>query len=161
MSGDRRALRAGGEEVGKDVVKARRACLREAASLLGASDEIARQFATQGETVMEGFPLHVMATGPGNAPWVAWMKLARPDGLGEAAWSVSLQVADNLTMMVEQSAFGLEDDGDGVLLMLLPADLRDAWLLANCLEGMLMMCRSVTAGAVAIRKMTAGAKARA
>jgi hypothetical protein len=160
MIGDPKAIQDARDE-GPNWSEQRRACLRQAASLLGASDEVARDFEAQGVTLMEGFPLHVIAIVQGNGPWVASMKLARPDGVSEAAWSESLLVANGLAMMVEDWAFGLEDDGDGVLLMLLPEDLLDAQLLAGRLQGMLTMCKSVVAGADAMRSMLSGVGAEA
>jgi hypothetical protein len=157
MMGDPKAI----QEAGLSWSEQRRACLRQAACLLGASDEMARNFEQQGATFMEGFPLHAIAMVPGDGPWLACMKLARPEGVDEAAWSQALLVANAQTMMMDDWAFGLEDDGDGVLVMLLPEDLWDARLLAARLEAMLTMCKSVVAGADAIRSMLSSVEAKA
>ena len=153
--------RKANQEAGFNGSERRRQCLRQAACLLGASDEMASSFEAEGVIVMEGFPLHMISMVRGDGPWVACMKLPRPEGVNEAAWSDSLLVANGLTMMAEDWAFGLEEDGDGVLLMLLPGDLWDARLLAARLEGMLSMCRSVTAGADTMRSMLSSTESQA
>jgi len=157
MIGDPKAI----QEAGLNWSEQRHACLSQAACLLGASDEMARDFVAQGATVLGGFPLHVLAMAQGDGPWLACMKLARPEGVGEAAWSQALLVANAQTMMMDDWAFGLEDDGNGVLLMQLPEDLHDARFLSARLEGMLTMCKSVVAGADAIRLMLSSAEVKA
>jgi hypothetical protein len=137
----------------------RRACLAQAARLLGAGDDAAKAFATDGAILVEGFALHVMAAGPGGGfdegPWLACMKLPRPEDVSEAEWSESLLVANAHALMVQDWAFGLEDDGAGVLLMPLPPGVPDERRLAALLEGMLNMCRAVVGGATALRDLRA------
>ena len=104
-----------------------------------------------GVVVIDGFSLHVMAAGDG--PWVACVKLPRPDGIDEAQWTESLLVANAHALMAQDWAFGLEDDGAGVLLMPLPPGVPDERHLTALLDGMLSMCRAVAGGATALRDM--------
>lgn len=135
----------------------RRACLRQAARLLGAEDATAKAFAADGAIFVEGFALHVMAASPDEGfdegPWLACMKLPRPEDVSEAEWSQSLLVANAHALMLQDWTFGLEDDGAGVLLMPLPPGVPDARHLAALLEGMLNMCRAVVGGATALRDL--------
>ncbi len=139
----------------------RRTCMTQAARLMGADDEAASNFAMRGATLIEGFSLHLIAMAQGDGAWAASMRLARPDNVSEAAWSEALLVANGQTMMMEDWAFGLEGDGDAVLLMLLPEELSDERLLAARLSGMVTMCKSVVEGAEAIRSMSSSVGAEA
>lgn len=138
----------------------RRACLVQAARRLGADDQAAKAFADDGMTVVEGFALHLIALGPGDGPWVACMKVQRPEGVSEADWFQALLVANGHALMVEDWAFGLEDDDAGVLMMPMAAGVPHERHLAARLEGMLTMCRGVVGGATALRDMRSSTEDR-
>lgn len=120
--------------------------MRDAARLLGASDQIAQQFADAGTTLIEDFALHVLPAGPDDGPWVACVRAAAPSGVSEAAWSDALLLANAQAMLLSDWAFGMEDGSDAVLVAPLPPDLLDARFLASRVEGMVGMCRAVREG---------------
>jgi len=91
----------------------------------------------------------VLPAGPADGPWLASAQFARPPEVSEPVWLDALLVANGQAMLVDDMAFSLEENGDGVLLMPLPPDLEDGRFLAARLEGMLSLCRGVCAGAVA------------
>lgn len=127
----------------------RQHCLKDAATLLGAPAEVAQQFADIGATAIEGFAFHVLPMGPADGAWLASVQFPRPPEVSEPVWLDALLVANGQAMLVDDMAFSLEENGDGVLLMRLPPELDDGRFLAARLEGMLSMCRGVCAGAVA------------
>lgn len=134
----------------------RKACMRDAARLLGASDPIAQQFADVGTTLIEDFALHVLPAGPDDGPWVACVRAAPPSGVSEAAWSDALLLANAQAMLLSDWAFGMEDGSDAVLVAPLSPDMLDARFLASHLEGMVGMCRAVREGVSASLGVTHG-----
>jgi hypothetical protein len=153
MKGEAISAGTAGAHDGQGWSDERRDRLVQAVRLLGADDRGAQALAADGMILVDGFALHVMAAGAGDGPWLACMKLPRPEGVGEAEWSESLLVANAHALLVQDWAFGLEDDGAGVLLMPLPPGVPDERRLAAGLEGMLTMCRAVVGGAAALRDM--------
>lgn len=130
--------------------------MRDAALLLGASDQIAQQFADAGTTLIEDFALHVLPAGPVDGPWVACVRAAPPSGVSDAAWSDALLLANAQAMLLSDWAFGVERDSDAVLVAPLPPDLLDARFLASRVEGMVGMCRAVREGVSASLGTTHG-----
>lgn len=135
--------------IGLTLSPKRQHCLKDAATLLGAPAEVAQQFADIGATAIEGFAFHVLPMGLAGGSWLACVQFARPPEVSEPVWLDALLVANGQAMLVDDMAFSLEANGDGVLLMTLPPDLEDGRFLAARLEGMLSLCRGVCAGAVA------------
>jgi hypothetical protein len=131
----------------------RRARLEQAMRRLGADEQGAKALATDGVVVIDGFALHVVTEGAGDGAWVACIKLPRPEDVTEAEWSESLLVANGHALMAQDWAFGLEEDGAGVMLMPLPPGVPDERHLTAILDGMLSMCRAVVGGASALRDM--------
>jgi hypothetical protein len=66
-----------------------------------------------------------------------------------AAWADALLQANAHAMLTADWAFGLADNGDAVLVMHLPAGQPDHRFLAGRIDGMLGLCRAVSAGTVA------------
>ncbi len=127
----------------------RRQCLKDAAQSLGADEAMTRDFAESGAIVLGGFPVLVLPGGPGAERWLAAMLAPRPAGVPDAVWIDALLLANGQAMLGHDWSFGLEDNGDGVLLTPLPADLLDADLLAARLDGMAALCEAVRGGVAA------------
>jgi len=151
MNGEVKVAGTAGALQGQGLSNERRARLEQAMRRLGADDQGARALAADGVVVIDGFSLHVMAAGDG--PWLACVKLPRPEGVDDAQWTESLLVANAHAMMAQDWAFGLEDDGAGVMVMPLPPGVPDERHLTAILDGTLSMCRAVVGGANALRDM--------
>lgn len=138
---------------------ARRTCLKDAVRRLGADDETARIFADSGCTFVEGLALHVLPLGSHDGPWAACMKLPRPDGIDAGEWSEALLLANGHALMLQDWAFALEQDGAGVLVMVLKPGVPDEHDLAAWIEGMHVMCQCVLSGVGAMRELRAEERA--
>lgn len=123
----------------------RQACIRQAALLLGAGEPDALAFADTGSTLVDGVALHVVPSARPDGAWLATAQLSRPDGVAPADWADALLLANGQTMLTADWGFGLADNGDAVLVMHLPADLADHRFLAGRFEGMLGLCRALSA----------------
>ncbi len=126
-----------------------RQCLNEAALSLGADPAQALRFADTGAIAVDGLVAQVMPSADEDGAWLMTLQVPQPDGVPASVWADALLLANGQAMLAHAWAFGLEEDGDAVLLMPLPADLDDAALLAARLDGMLELGRAVSAGAVA------------
>lgn len=95
--------------------------------------------------VIGGMPLHVLQLEGGQSRLLC-MKLDKPQQVDESIWTQALLTANAYTMMTDDWSYGLEDDGDAVLMMIMAAGSDDPQLLAARIDGMVTMNRSVLAG---------------
>jgi hypothetical protein len=125
---------------------------------LGAPDTVAQRFGETGLAEFSGKPLslqplHVDPSGP----WLAVTGARRPAGMSEDEWCDALLLATSACSAATHAAFGLDDDGDGAVLLRIPAGHEHPDLLAAelaCLLGLRQAVEQVT-------KSEAPAKAQA
>jgi hypothetical protein len=120
---------------------------REAALRLGADEAVARRFGETGVVELGGQPLslHPLQDDP-TGPWMAVTRAARPAGVSEAAWHEALLLATTHSLAVTHAAYGLADDGDGVVMLRTPAGHDHPDLLAAELAGLLGLRQALVAG---------------
>jgi hypothetical protein len=128
---------------------ARQACIRQAALLLGAPEADAQAFADTGSTLVEGVALHVIVSPRPDGAWLATAQLPRPADVAPADWADALLQANAQAMLTADWAFAMAENDDAVLVMHLPTDLPDHRFLAGRFDGMLTLCRAVSAAVVA------------
>lgn len=141
---------------------------REAALRLGASPEVARHFGATGLIELAGQPLslHPLHDEP-TGPWLAVTRAARPAAVDEAAWCDALLLATGQALVATHAAFGLNDDGEAVLILRTAAGHAHPDLLAVELAGLLQLRQAllegvtVQAGAAATATTAAAAAAAA
>ncbi|WP_235582093.1 hypothetical protein [Rhizobacter sp. Root1221] len=133
---------------GTTLSPTRRDSLKGAARILGADAASAEAFGSTGTAVFNQVPLaiHALSRQP-DGPWVAIAQVARPEVIEAPAWCDALLLANAQAMLLADLAFGLEDNGDAVLLMKMSLDDEHPALLAARLEGMAALCNSVVEGA--------------
>lgn len=133
---------------GTTLSSTRRDSLKGAARILGADAASAEAFGSTGTAVFSQVPLaiHALSRRP-DGPWVAIAQVARPEVIDASAWCDALLLANAQAMLLADVAFGLEDNGDAVLLMKMSLDDEHPALLAARLEGMAALCNSVVEGA--------------
>ena len=120
---------------------------RQAALLLGADETVARHFGATGELELDGSPLLLQPMGDdADGPWLASVRAFRPADASEDDWCEALLEANNVCMTGLDAAFGVDDGGDGVLILRIPPHFGDARLLAESVSGMLLLSRSVLHG---------------
>ncbi|GKT23220.1 hypothetical protein [Acidovorax sp. SUPP3334] len=129
----------------------RKACIREAALQMGADAAIARTFGETGETKVGTFTLSVKPLShQEDGPWVAIATMARPDRMPEETWTDALLLANGQSMLSSGVGYGLEDNGDAVLVRRLETQQESQQLLAVQLCGLLAMCQATREGAQAL-----------
>lgn len=117
----------------------------QAAVLLGVTEDIARRFGTTGLIELDGKPLVLQPlTEDPDGPWMASARARRPAAIDLDDWCDALLRANSFSLLGTEAAFGIDDDGDGVLVMRIPAGCGDARLLALNLGGLLHLCESVS-----------------
>lgn len=123
---------------------------REAALRLGASPEVARHFAATGLIELAGQPLslHPLHDEP-TGPWLAVTRAARPAAVDEAAWCDALLLATGQALVATHAAFGLNDDGEAVLILRTAAGHAHPDLLAVELAGLLQLRQALLEGVTA------------
>ncbi len=123
---------------------------REAALRLGASPEVARHFGATGLIELAGQPLslHPLHDEP-TGPWLAVTRAARPAAVDEAAWCDALLLATGQALVVTHAAFGLNDDGEAVLILRSAAGHAHPDLLAVELAGLLQLRQALLEGVTA------------
>lgn len=117
---------------------------------LGAPDAIAQRFGETGLAEFSGKPLSLqpLQIDP-SGPWIGVTRAQRPEGMGEDEWCDALLLATSRCMAASHAAFGLADDGDGVVLLRVPAGHEHPELLAAelaCLLGLRQAVEQVTKG---------------
>ena len=123
------------------------AALNDAALALGVPEPDARHFARTGEMQVDDvwLLLQPLDRDPQGA-WVAMVQRPRPAGVDEPAWLDTLLQANAQTLLAEDAAFALADNGDAVLLQRLRGA-GNALLLSADLYGALLLSQSVQPGA--------------
>ena len=123
---------------------------REAALRLGASPEVARHFGATGLIELAGQPLslHPLHDEP-TGSWLAVTRAARPAAVDEAAWCDALLLATGLALVASHAAFGLNDDGEAVLILRTAAGHAHPDLLAVELAGLLQLRQALLEGVTA------------
>ncbi|MBB3281781.1 hypothetical protein [Mitsuaria sp. BK037] len=123
---------------------------REAALRLGASPEVARHFGATGLIELAGQPLslHPLHDEP-TGPWLAVTRAARPAAVDEAAWCDALLLATGQALVATHAAFGLNDDGEAVLILRTAAGHAHPDLLAVELAGLLQLRQALLEGVTA------------
>jgi len=123
---------------------------REAALRLGASPEVARHFGATGLIELAGQPLslHPLHDEP-TGPWLAVTRAARPAAVDEAAWCDALLLATGQALAATHAAFGLNDDGEAVLILRTAAGHAHPDLLAVELAGLLQLRQALLEGVTA------------
>ena len=123
---------------------------REAALRLGASPEVARHFGETGLIELAGQPLslHPLHDEP-TGPWLAVTRAARPAAVDEAAWCDALLLATGQALVATHAAFGLNDDGEAVLILRTAAGHAHPDLLAVELAGLLQLRQALLEGVTA------------
>ena len=123
---------------------------REAALRLGASPEVARHFGVTGLIELAGQPLslHPLHDEP-TGPWLAVTRAARPAAVDEAAWCDALLLATGQALVATHAAFGLNDDGEAVLILRTAAGHAHPDLLAVELAGLLQLRQALLEGVTA------------
>jgi len=121
-----------------------RAALNDAALALGVPARDAQHFAHTGEMQVGDACLLLLPLDPHRqGPWVAVVQRPRPPGVDEPAWLDTLLQANAHTLLAEDAAFALAENGDTVLLqrlqgvdnaLLLSADLYGALLLSDSVQ---------------------------
>lgn len=125
---------------------------------LGAPETVAQRFGETGLAEFSGQPLSLqpLLVDP-SGPWIGVTRAQRPAGMSEDEWCDALLLATSRCVAATHAAFGLADDGDGVVLLRIPAGHEHPDLLAAelaCLLGLRQAVEQVT-------KSTAPAKAAA
>ena len=123
---------------------------REAALRLGASPEVARHFGATGLIELAGQPLslHPLHDEP-TGSWLAVTRAARPAAVDEAAWCDALLLATGQALVATHAAFGLNDDGEAVLILRTAAGHAHPDLLAVELAGLLQLRQALLEGVTA------------
>ena len=123
---------------------------REVALRLGASPEVARHFAATGLIELAGQPLslHPLHDEP-TGSWLAVTRAARPAAVDEAAWCDALLLATGQALVATHAAFGLNDDGEAVLILRTAAGHAHPDLLAVELAGLLQLRQALLEGVTA------------
>lgn len=107
---------------------------------LGAPDIVAQRFGETGLAEFSGKPLSLqpLQVEP-SGPWIGVTRAQRPAGMSEDEWCDALLLATSRCVAATHAAFGLADDGDGVVLLRVPAGHEHPDLLAAelaCLLGL-------------------------
>ena len=117
----------------------------QAALVFGVAEDVARRFGATGLIELDGKPLALQPLGEDpEGPWLASARAMRPAGIGIDDWCDALLRANSCSLLGTEAAFGIDDDGDGVLVMRIPAGCGDARLLALNLGGLLGLCEAVS-----------------
>ncbi|WP_284409572.1 hypothetical protein [Acidovorax sp. SUPP2539] len=129
----------------------RKACAREAALQLGADAATARIFGETGEAKVGPFTLRVAPLSHrDNGPWAAIATMARPEQIPPDTWTDALLFANGHSMLSADWGYGLEDNGDAVLVRRLETQQENERLLAAQLGGLLSMCHATREGVLAL-----------
>ena len=121
----------------------KQAALHDAALALGVPARDARHFARTGALQVGDAQLLLLPLQPQpQGPWVAVVQRPRPAGVAEPAWLDTLLQANAKTLLAEDAAFALAENGDTVLLQHLPG-VDNALLLSAALYGALLLSESV------------------
>jgi hypothetical protein len=111
---------------------------------LGAPENVARHFGETGVAEFGGKPLSLQPLqGEPSGPWIAVTRAQRPAGMGEDEWCDALLLATSRCVAATHAAFALADDGDGVVLLRIPAGHDHPDLLAAELSSLLGLRRAV------------------
>jgi hypothetical protein len=125
------------------------AALNDAALALGVPARDAQHFSSTGEMQVGDACLLLLPLDPhSQGPWVAVVQRPRAPGVDEPAWLDTLLQANAHTLLAEDAAFALAENGDTVLLQRLQG-VDDALLLSADLYGALLLSDSVQPAAVA------------
>lgn len=114
---------------------------RHAAAIgLGAPDIVSQHFGQTGLAEFSGKPLSLqpLQSDP-TGPWIGVTRAQRPAGMSEDEWCDALLLASSCCVAATHAAFGLAEDGDGVVLLRIPAGHDHPDLLAAelaCLLGL-------------------------
>lgn len=120
---------------------------REAALRLGAGLDVARHFGETGLIELDGQPLSLHPLGEEPAgPWLAVTRAARPAAVAEEVWCDALLLATGQTLVASHAAFGLNDDGEAVLILRTAAGHEHPDLLAVELAGLLQLRQALLEG---------------
>lgn len=118
---------------------------------MGADAATARKFGETGETTVGTFTLSVKPLSHReDGPWTAIATMARPDQIPEDIWTDALLVANGQSMLSSDGGYGLEDNGDAVLVRRLETKQEHKRLLAAQLSGLLALCQATREGAQAL-----------
>lgn len=129
----------------------RKACARDAALQLGADEATARIFGETGEAKVGPFTLRVAPLSHrDNRPWAAIATMARPEHVPAETWTDALLVANGQSMLSSDWGYGMEDNGDAVLVRRLETQQENEQLLAAQLGGLLAMCQATREGVLAL-----------
>lgn len=111
---------------------------------LGAPESVARHFGETGVAEFNGRPLSLqpLQADP-SGPWMAVARARRPAGVGEDEWCDALLLATSRCVAATHAAFAIADDGDGVVLLRIPAGHEHPDLLAAELSGLLGLRQAV------------------
>lgn len=121
----------------------KQAALHDAALALGVPAEDAGHFARTGALQVGEAQLLLLPLAPHpHSPWLAVVQRPRPAWVAEPAWLDTLLQANAKTLLAEDAAFALADNGDTVLLQHLPG-VDNALLLSAALYGALLLSESV------------------
>lgn len=121
----------------------KRAALHDAALALGVPACDAGYFARTGALQVGEAQLLLLPLEPHpQGPWVAVVQRPRPAGVAEPAWLDTLLQANAQTLLAEDAAFALAENGDTVLLQRLRG-VDNALLLSADLYGALLLSQSV------------------
>ncbi len=120
---------------------------REAALRLGAGPDVARHFGETGLIELDEQPLslHPLNDEP-TGPWLAVTRAARPAAVAQEAWCDALLLATAQTLVASHAAFGLNDDGEAVLILRTAAGHEHPDLLAVEVAGLLQLRQALLEG---------------
>lgn len=115
---------------------------------LGAPETVAQRFGETGLAEFSGKPLSLqpLQAGP-SGPWLGVTRAQRPADMSEDEWCDALLLATSHCVAATHAAFALADDGDGVVLLRIPAGHEHPDLLAAelaCLLGLRQAVEQVT-----------------
>lgn len=115
---------------------------------LGAPENVAQRFGETGLAEFSGKPLSLQPLqGEPSGPWIGATRAQRPAGMSEDEWCDALLLATSHCVAATHAAFALADDGDGVVLLRVPAGHDHPDLLAAelaCLLGLRQAVEQVT-----------------
>jgi len=117
--------------------------LNDAALALGVPEPDARHFARTGTLQVGDAWLLLQPLDPHpQGTWMAVVQCPRPAGMAEPVWLDTLLQANAQTLLAEDAAFAMAENGDTVLLQRL-GNADDALQLSVDLYGALLLSRSV------------------
>ncbi len=130
-----------------ETLKTDRQWLHDAAHMLGADDRAKAEFTASGQIAVGGFIVLAQALfDHPAAPWALMANVPRPEQVSEQAWCDALLLANNMTMLLDTTAYALVD-GNATLVTRFPSHERSATLLAIRLRALAALAQSAVDGA--------------